>query len=127
MRAAAAEQAPLRAVPAHLLPVGPSPTALFAGYPTAAQPPETLRLRASGHTRSVAEVLALRDYPGAGRLFAQVAQVELALDLIVQNGAAGASLDEIFTGSLQRPERLSRPLTERIAMWLLKYGFVQRV
>lgn len=127
IRMAAAAAQPVAALPSHLLPVGPSPSALFEGYPTHIQVPKALRVRGSGSVRSIAEVLALRDYGGAGRLFAAQAQIELAYECILQSGVDGATLDEIFAKSLDKPHKFSRPLAERIVMWLLKYDFVQRV
>jgi glycosyltransferase involved in cell wall biosynthesis len=126
IRAAAALTKPLAPYPLHLVPIAPSPTALFAGYPTATQAPNALRLRVSGSTHNITEMLNLRDYRGIGRIFASHAQVEQAYASVAQSGANGIDLEQMVAASQQTPGKFSRAVGERIAMWLLKYDFVQR-
>jgi glycosyltransferase involved in cell wall biosynthesis len=112
--------------PAHLLPVAPSPTALFAGYPTQTVAPDTLRLVAGSTHLPLDTVLGVRNYKTLGRFFAEPAQIELALGVILAAGADGATLDDMVAASSGARGAISRFDAERIAMWLLKYGFAAR-
>lgn len=111
---------------AHLLPIAPSPSALSAGYPTAIEQPGALRLRAAGASVPLVDVLAVRNYKTLGRIFAEPQQIEAVLALVAAAGPQGTTLDEITAASPGKAGAFSRFDADRIAMWLLKYGFVQR-
>lgn len=112
---------------AHLLPIAPSPASLFAGYPSAIENGETLKLRLARTPHSVADILAIRDYISLGRVFADAAQIETALGIIASGGAEGANLDDLVAASKGSTAAMSREEALRIAIWLLKYGFAARV
>ncbi len=111
----------------HLLPIAPSPSALFAGYPTQAQNLGSLRLRAGPTPVSLAEVLAARNYKALGRIFADPVQIEAALASLHAAGAGGIGIDDLVAQNAAGRAAFSKFDAERIAMWLLKYGFAQRV
>ncbi|NEY91315.1 glycosyltransferase family 4 protein [Tabrizicola oligotrophica] len=108
---------------ADALPMSPSPTALFASYPTEKAGFAGLRLVARDLTGRLGpeEVLDLRDYAGVKRIFAQKAQVLAVLQAIEAAGLQGAEVGGLATG-LNLPVHI----IERIAMWLLKYDFIRR-
>jgi glycosyltransferase involved in cell wall biosynthesis len=110
----------------HLLPIAPSPTALFAGYPTQTVLPDALRLVAGTTRQPLATVLAVRNYKTLGRFFAEPAQIELALGVILAAGREGATIDDMVAASAGSRAAISRFDAERIAIWLLKYGFAAR-
>lgn len=110
----------------HLLPIAPSPTALFAGYPTHTVLPDALRLVAGTTRQPLATVLAVRNYKTLGRFFAEPAQIELALGVILAAGREGATIDDMVAASAGSRAAISRFDAERIAIWLLKYGFAAR-
>ena len=103
------------------LPVGPSPTALFAGYPTELVEFGAARLIANdAATRpSVADVLTARNYQGLKRIFATPEAIAAVLAAIARAGDAGCGLAEIEAASGIKPA-----LSERIVIWLLKYDFI---
>ncbi len=121
-----ASSAQHRRYAADLLPIAPSPSALFAGYPSEIENGETLRLRAARIAHTTAEVLALRDYVTLGRVFADPAQIDKALAIIVARGQGGASLADLVAESAGTAAAISPQDAARIAIWLLKYGFVAR-
>ncbi|MDZ7906379.1 MAG: glycosyltransferase family 4 protein [Cypionkella sp.] len=124
LRAASAAQH--RRYGAHLVPVAPSPSALFAGYPTAIEDMPRLRLIAGHNPHSVGDVLAVRNYKALGRILAEQAQIELALGIIVAAGQEGASLQDLIDASAGSTAAVTPFDAPRIAMWLLKYGFAVR-
>jgi glycosyltransferase involved in cell wall biosynthesis len=111
--------------PPHHLPIGPSPSALFAGYPSQIENLAQLRLRANTVPYTVADVLAARNYKALGRIFADPSMIEAAWAALVAAGDAGATLTDITTACA--PAAVPHERVERIAMWLLKYGFAARV
>ncbi len=111
----------------HLLPIAPSPSALFSGYPTDMLRGDNLRLCAGQTRASLTGVLEARDYKTLGRIFAEPAQVELALGVILAAGSAGATPDDIAAATAGTSSAISRAEADRIAIWLLKYGFAARV
>lgn len=114
--------------PPHLLPIAPAPPALFAGYPTHIQNMDQLRLRAVPAPHSVPEIFSTRNYKALGRSFAEMGDVERVLAAIAQAGADGISLAEVMGAcNAQAGAGISRQTIERIAIWLLKYGFVARI
>ncbi|WP_430464524.1 glycosyltransferase family 4 protein [Tabrizicola sp.] len=122
-RRIAAEAKPARYA-ADALPIAPSPTALFASYPTEMASFGEARLVARDLTGRLgpAETLDLRDYAGVKRVFAPKAQVLAVFQAIEGAGAAGAGL-----GSLAKGLGVPPHVIERIIMWLLKYDFIRRV
>jgi len=103
------------------LPVAPSPTALFASYPTARARFAGVSFQASDLTSraSLTDVLAVRNYQGLKRMFASPDHIAAVLAAVTA-GAAGLAAIEAATG-------LKTQGVERILIWLLKYGFVRRV
>lgn len=122
-RRTAAEARPARYA-ADALPIAPSPTALFGGYPTERASFANRRLVARDLTGRIgpAEMLDLRNYAGLKRVFAPKAQVLAVYQAIEGAGAQGADVAVIAKG-LNVPQAI----IERVAMWLLKYDFIRRV
>jgi len=109
---------------ADALPIAPSPTALFAAYPSEQARFDGLRLVARDleGRLGVAETLELRDYAGVKRVFASKAQILAVFQAIEGAGAHGAEVAPLAKGLNVPP-----PVIERIVMWLLKYDFIRRV
>ena len=109
-----------RRYPVDSLPVAPSPTALFGGYPTERARFAGGRFVASDLTdrAGVAEVLAVRNYQGLKRMFAAPDHIAAVLAAVTA-GAGGLAEIEAATG-------LKAQGVERILIWLLKYDFVRR-
>ena len=110
-----------RRYPADGLPVAPSPTALFGGYPTERAAFAGVRFVASDLTlrAGLRDVLAVRNYHGLKRMFASPGNIADVLAAVTA-GAAGLAAIEAATG-------LKTQGVERILIWLLKYDFVRRV
>lgn len=104
------------------LPVAPSPTALFGGYPSLQTDFVGARFAATDLTgrAGLAEVLAVRNYQGLKRMFA--APDHIAAVLAAVTVAAGAGLPEIEAATGLKTQGV-----QRILIWLLKYDFVKRV
>lgn len=119
MRRAGAAQA--KRYPAEGLPVAPSPTALFGGYPSQRTGFAGVRFVATDLTgrAGLADVLAVRNYKGLKRMFASPDHIAAVLAAVTA-GAAGLPEIEAATG-------LKAQGAERILIWLLKYDFVRRV
>lgn len=108
---------------ADALPVAPSPMHLFGSYPTTQVTFAQTRLVLADPTGrpSLAEVLATRNYQGLKRVFAAPEHIVQVLRVVIAAGDAGCDLAQLEAGSGLK----GAPL-ERIALWLLKYGFVRR-
>ncbi len=108
---------------ADALPLSPSPTALFAAYPSELARFAGKRLIARDLTGRLgpAETLDVRDYAGVKRVFAAKAQVLAVFQAIEGAGAQGAEVEVLAKGLTLPP-----PVIERILMWLLKYDFIRR-
>lgn len=108
---------------ADALPMSPSPTALFAAYPSELARFAGLRLVARDLTGRLGPdaMLDLRDYAGVKRIFAPKAQILALYQAIEAAGALGAEVE-----SLTKALNLPQHIIERIAMWLLKYDFIRR-
>ncbi len=102
------------------LPIAPSPTALFGGYPTEQVGFATARFVAVDLTgrASLAEALAVRNYQGLNRMFAAPDHIAAVLAAVMA-GAEGLAAMETATG-------LRAPNLERVLIWLLKYDFIRR-
>ena len=100
------------------LPIGPSPSLLFGSYPTA--PLETAKERyvANPQARTLAEVLAVRNYQGLNRIFAEPAQISAVLEAV----RAGHETVEAVSGAI----KLAPLVVDRVVIWLLKYDFIRR-
>ena len=110
--------------PAHELPVSPSPTALFAAWPSEVADLATPRFAArdpAGHA-GISAVLAARDYVGLKRIFAPEAQITALHSAVEAAGPAGTTRN-----ALAYALRLPPAQVERILIWLLKYDFIRRV
>jgi glycosyltransferase involved in cell wall biosynthesis len=110
-------------IPGHFLPIAPSPSLLFAAYPTEMADPSQARFVATDLTgrKSLAEVLALRNYQALNRIFASTESIAAVLVQITAGGATGASAPDICTSTDLRPM-----FVDRVLMWLLKYDFIRR-
>ncbi|MDZ4395759.1 MAG: glycosyltransferase family 4 protein [Cypionkella sp.] len=119
-RAASAESRRYRA---DALPVAPSPMHLFGSYPTEQASFAKTRLVLADPTGrpSLTDVLATRNYHGMKRVFAAPEHIAQVLRAVIQAGPAGCDLAQLEAGS-----GLKGAPVERIALWLLKYGFVRR-
>ena len=108
---------------ADALPIAPSPMHLFGSYPTEQVTFAKTRLVLADPTGrpSLAEVLATRNYQGLKRMFAAPEHIAQVLRAVIAAGAAGCDLAQLEAGS-----GLKGAPVERIAIWLLKYGFVRR-
>lgn len=112
-----------RRYPADALPVAPSPTNLFGGYPTEQVNLAATRFILADPTGrpNLAEVLTARNYQGLKRVFAAPDHIAAVLLTIAKAGAAGCGLAEV-----EKATGINAPAGERIAIWLLKYGFIRR-
>ena len=118
MRSAAAPSA--RRYPAEGLPIAPSPTALFGGYPSERANFVDTRFFASdlAGRAGLADVLAVRNYQGLKRMFASPDHIAAVLAAVAA-GSAGLAGIAAATG-------LKAQGVERILIWLLKYDFIRR-
>jgi glycosyltransferase involved in cell wall biosynthesis len=120
-----AEQDALRRVgvsrryPADGLPVAPSPTNLFASYPSEQTSLRGVRLAVVAGQPSLETVLKARNYEGLKRIFASPAQIAAVL-AAVAGGAGGLAEIEQACG-------LTGHQAARVVIWLLKYGFLRRI
>jgi glycosyltransferase involved in cell wall biosynthesis len=116
-----ASSAQSRRYAAEGLPVAPSPTALFGGYPTQQVGFATTRFTAVDLTgrATLAEVLTVRNYHGVKRMFAAPEHIAAVLGAVTAQ--AGVGLAE-----LESATSLRGPNIERVLIWLLKYDFVRR-
>lgn len=104
------------------LPVAPSPTALFGGYPSQQTDFVGARFVATDLTlrAGLADVLAVRNYQGLKRMFA--APDHIAAVLAAVTAAAGSGLPQI-----EHATGLKTQGVQRIVIWLLKYDFLRRL
>ncbi len=102
------------------LPIGPSPSLLFGGYPTETATLMDQRFHAPDRSGqpSLTEVLALRNYQGLNRIFAEPAQIAMVYNAVL---AGQSRIIEIC-----RLTQMRETFVERVVMWLLKYDFVRR-
>ncbi|MFZ0097203.1 MAG: glycosyltransferase family 4 protein [Gemmobacter sp.] len=105
------------------IPVGPSPFAMFATYPTRRGGLEGERFipGALAPTLTLAETLALRDYTSTGRQVEATTTLAAVHDAIIAAGAAG-----IDRAGLEARTGMNAISTDRALIWLLKYGFARR-
>ena len=107
-------------IPAYCLPVSPSPSHLFAGYPT--ETANLTRTRFVAPDRSgqptLGEVLALRNYQGLNRSFAEPKQIAVIYAAVVSGQSRLAEICAIT--------KMRETFVERVLMWLLKYDFIRR-
>ena len=108
---------------ADALPIAPSPMHLFGSYPTEQVTFARTRLVLADPTGrpSLTEVLTTRNYQGLKRMFAAPDHIAQVLRAVIAAGPAGCDLAQLEAGS-----GLKGAPVERIAIWLLKYGFVRR-
>ena len=111
-------------IPGHRLPVAPSPTLLFASYPTEQVDPGQCRYTATdlAGRPDLTELLALRNYAALNRLFAGQAQIAAILAAITGAGPTGAAVPD-----LARATGLTTMYVDRVLIWLLKYDFIRRL
>ena len=106
-----------------MLPIAPSPTLLYAAYPSETADPSQGRYTACDLTDrpGLAEVLALRNYNALNRIFASPESIAAVLTHITATGPQGATVAEITTATALKPMFI-----DRVLMWLLKYDFIHR-
>lgn len=121
-RRKAAEAKPVR-YGADVLPLSPSPTALFGSYPTEFAQFGGRRVLANdlAGRLGVEETLEVRNYLGVKRIFAAKPQILAIHQAIAATGATGADLAEIA-----KAMSIPAHMVERVVMWLLKYDFIRR-
>ena len=102
------------------LPVAPSPTALFASYPTTQTRFDGEILFAADQPPDLAIVLKTRNYPALRRMFADPKHIAAILTE-VQNSPGGMSAPALVAVT-----SLPRMTVDRVLIWLLKYGFLRR-
>lgn len=110
---------------ADLLPVAPSPGALFAAWPSRRFEGGATRFArrpADPGAAGPEALLAARDYPGLKRIFAEPAQLRAALAALDAAGPAGITRDALAQGCGLVPG-----VADRILIWLLKYGLAMRL
>jgi Glycosyl transferases group 1 len=122
MRRANAAQSVLYAPDA--IPNAPSPTALFASYPTQQVTFADTRFVARDLTQRVglAEMLSLRNYQALKTIFAPPDRIAAVLAAVTAAGDTGARLPSISASAGLKPQT-----AERILIWLLKYDFIRRM
>jgi hypothetical protein len=111
-------------IPGPQLPIAPSPTLLFAAYPTEQIDPAQHRYRASDLTGrpNLTELLAMRNYAALKRLFASEAQIASVLAAVTSAGENGTDMTELV-----RTTTLKQIIVDRVLIWLLKYDFIRRL
>jgi glycosyltransferase involved in cell wall biosynthesis len=125
MQALWAEQEALRAAGvgrrygADALPVAPSPTNLFASYPSEQVSLTSDSFAVVETAVTLTEVLKLRNYEGLKRMFAPPVQIASVLEAV---RAGAADLAAIEAACKLTPQQAAR-----VVIWLLKYGFLRRV
>ena len=108
----------------HALPIAPSPTLLFQGYPSETADFATARFGASDLTAraGLRDVLALRNDQALNRHFASADQIAAVLDVITSRGGAGTGVAVIIGATGLQPIYV-----DRVLIWLLKYDFIRQV
>ncbi len=106
----------------HALPIAPSPTLLFQGYPTETANFADARFVASDLTgrTGLRDLLALRNYQALNRHFATTDQIAAVLAVITARGANSTGV-EVISGAT----RFQPMYVERVLIWLLKYDFIR--
>jgi hypothetical protein len=102
------------------LPVAPSPSLLFGGYPseTAGLGGERFIAPDRSGQPDLAEMLALRNYAALSHIFTQPSRIA-AVYAAVQGG-------HDTVAAIAQSTKLPAMMVERTLMWLLKYDFVRR-
>ena len=110
-------------IPGHMLPVAPSPTLLFAAYPSEVADPAQGRYTACDLTTrpGLTEVLALRNYQALNRIFASPESLAAILAQVTGAGPTGSNAAEIAAATSLKPM-----VIDRVLIWLLKYDFIRR-
>ncbi len=114
---------------ADLVPVAPSPTALFGNYPTEQVNFAGQRFvaRDLAGRPGLTDTLALRDYLGTRRIFAAPEQIAAVLAAITATSPTATSLIGAEAATLATACGLSPLATDRVLIWLLKYDFIRRI
>lgn len=109
--------------PVEALPVAPSPTALFAAWPSERAEFSATRFVARDLTGrpGLEAVLAARDYPGLKRIFAAPRQIAAVLGAVTAAGPQGVDRAGVAAAAGLPPVA-----ADRILIWLLKYDFIRR-
>lgn len=109
-------------LPAGLVPIGPAVDEMFAAYPTAFAPPDRRLAATPGPGPTPTEMFTLRAYAVRRRLIENPGRIETVLAAFATTGPQGATEAEIASAA-----RLPQPVVARIALWLLKYGYLTEV
>lgn len=112
-----------RPIPAHLLPVAPSPMALFASFPTQILPETGTRFRALDHDGQPPpkDMLALRNYAGTQRIFETQDSILAVHQALRAAPPAGTTSVRIAAATGLHPLKV-----DRILLWLTKYRYAER-
>ena len=117
-KAASTKVAP---IPAYALPIAPSPSLLFASYPSEVARLNEERFMALDRSGQIGlqDMLALRNYTALNHIFAPPNRIAAVYDA-VQAG-------EETVQAIAAATKTSAMVVERVVMWLLKYDFVRRI
>jgi glycosyltransferase involved in cell wall biosynthesis len=105
-----------------VLPIAPSPSALFAGYPTEIAQFGDQGFVAIPNQPDLHLVLATRNYLATGRIFASEPSIQAVFAAI--QAQSGITLPVLL--AQLKGQDISAFDIERILIWLLKYGFICR-
>ena len=109
--------------PPEILPVGPAVDEMFADYPSAfARPDRRLAAAAAPPDLPPGEMMALRNYAARRRLIEDPARIEAVRAAYAATGPHGATETDVAAATGVAP-----PVVARIALWLLKYGYLTEV
>ncbi|WP_192931263.1 glycosyltransferase family 4 protein [Gemmobacter serpentinus] len=111
-----------QAIPRAALPVGPSPFALFAAWPSRQGGLERERFIATDLPHAPQDLLALRNYMAQGRQTERTDLFVAVHHAIRIAGAAGETRDGLATS-----QRATPVMVDRVLIWLLKYGLIRRI
>ncbi len=108
-------------IPGFALPIAPSPSLLFASYPSEVAQLGADRFTAPDRTGQVGleEMLTLRNYAGLNHIFTQPPRIAAVYSAVV----GGDDTVQAIAKTAQMPVMM----VERTLMWLLKYDFVRRI
>ena len=111
-------------IPGQALPIAPSPSLLFAAYPSQTASFAETRFVACDLTgrAGLAELLEIRNYQALNRVFATTPHITAVLQAVTAAGDGGAILSALVTAT-----GLREMFVERILMWLLKYDLIRRM
>lgn len=106
----------------HANPAAPAPQKLFASYPSEVLPRGIGRCAATQAEAELEEVYALRGYARMGAPFEKLKTLQAVLGAVEQSGTDGTRAEKVAEAL-----RMNALTVDRCYIWLLKYGFLERV